>query len=96
MAGAAFDRVRFLLTSPGLIDLVLVFTLIEALILSLWHRRTRRGLSRMAVRRMLLPGVFLLLAVRAALANATWPWVPAALAASLVAHLIDLRDRWRR
>jgi hypothetical protein len=44
---------------------------------------------------MLLPGICLLLAVRAALAGAAWPWVPMTLAAALVAHLLDLRSRWR-
>jgi hypothetical protein len=45
---------------------------------------------------MLLPGAFLLLALRAALADAAWPWVPAALTAALVAHLIDLASRGER
>jgi hypothetical protein len=44
---------------------------------------------------MMLPGMFLLLAVRAALAGAAWPWLPAALAAALAAHLLDLAGRWR-
>jgi hypothetical protein len=43
---------------------------------------------------MLLPGIFLLVALRAALAGAAWPWVPSALTAALVAHLLDLRQRW--
>lgn len=96
MADAAIDRVRILLVSPNLIDLILAVTLIEAIILGQWRRRTQRGLSRMAVGWMLLPGVFLLLAVRAALSDAAWPWAPVALTASLIAHLQDLRARWRR
>jgi hypothetical protein len=44
---------------------------------------------------MLLPGVCLMLALRAALAGSAWPWVPLALAAALLAHLADLRARWR-
>ena len=43
---------------------------------------------------MLLPGLFLMLAIRAALDGAAWPWVPLALAASLIAHLADIRQRW--
>ena len=80
-----------LLASPHLIDLILVFTAVEAVVVVWW-----RGLSLASAGLMLLPGVCLLLAVRAALAGALWPWVPAALAASLVAHLLDLRMRWRR
>jgi hypothetical protein len=74
--------------SPHLIDLILVFTGLEAIVLVL-----RRGPSPIAIALMLLPGVALLVALRASLAGAAWPWVPAALAASLVAHLLDLRGR---
>jgi len=98
--------VESLLTSPALIDFIIIFTLIEAVVLILW-RRGASAISRrerptigggtaasVAVGLMLLPGVCLLLAVRAALAGAAWPWVPTALAAALVAHLLDLRSRW--
>lgn len=95
-----------LLTSPHSIDLVLGFTVLEAAILILW--RWRRPLGGQTIRRlprsplrpsgivvMLLPGISLMLALRAALGGAAWPWVPAALAAALVAHLADVRERWR-
>jgi hypothetical protein len=75
-----------LLTSPMLIDLVILFTLVEAGVLLFWRR---------PVVAMLLPGICLLLALRAALAGAAWPWVPVALTAALVAHLWDVRLRWR-
>jgi hypothetical protein len=84
-----------LLTSPTLIDLILLFTVLEALVLSLVRRRTGHGLHPRAVVLLLLPGIFLMLALRAALAGGAWPWVPAALFAALVAHLMDLRQRWR-
>ncbi len=80
-----------LLTSPHLIDLILVLTALEAL--AVVHMR---GLPAIAIIRMLLPGLFVMLALRAALAGAAWPWVPAALAAALIAHLIELNARWRR
>ena len=78
-------------TSPHLIDLIMVVTLLEAVILLVMH-----ALSPSAIGRMLLPGIFLLLALRAALAEAAWPWVPLALTAALVAHLFDLQVRRRR
>jgi hypothetical protein len=78
------------LTSPHLIDLILAFTVLEAVVVV-----RLRGLSPAATGCMLLPGILLLLALRMALADAAWPWVPVALAASLVAHLMDLRVRWR-
>lgn len=99
-----------LLTSPALIDLIIIFAMIEAVVLIVWRRRNARRptISRCAGRAiegrtaglaaiglMLLPGICLLLAVRAALAGAPWPWVPTALTAALVAHLLDLRSRWR-
>jgi hypothetical protein len=84
-----------LFASPRLIDLVLAFTVLEAVALIVWRRRTGRGLTAIAVMRLLLPGVCLLLSVRAALADDAWPWVPLMLAAALVAHLADLRSRWR-
>jgi hypothetical protein len=84
-----------MLTSPTLIDLILVFTVVEGVALMLVRRRSGRGLSGSAVGLLLLPGIFLLLALRAALAGGAWPWVPVALLAALVAHLLDLRARWR-
>ncbi|HEX2941224.1 MAG TPA: hypothetical protein VHO91_09265 [Rhodopila sp.] len=95
-----------LVSSPHLIDLVLGFTLLEGALLIWWRRRAitatapeygRAGARPVSdVFRLLLPGLFLMLALRAALAGAAWPWVPTALAASFIAHVIDLRGRWRR
>lgn len=78
-----------LLVSPHLIDLILVLTTIEALCLTIWRRRTGKGPSTL----LLLPGVCLMLALRAALAGASWPWVPLALTAALLCHLADLCGR---
>jgi fatty acid desaturase len=78
-----------------LIDLILLATVAEGGVLAAWHRRTGRGLSAAAVARMLLPGVCLMLALRAALAGSAWPFVPLALTAALIAHLADVRGRWR-
>jgi hypothetical protein len=85
-----------LLTSPGLIDLILVFAVVETAVLTLWHQRTGRGLPVIALGLIMLPGICLLLALRAALAGRAWPWVPGALTGALIAHLADLRSRWRR
>jgi hypothetical protein len=83
------------LASPHLIDAILALTFLEGAALVLWHRRTGSGLPGRRSVRMLLPGFCLLLALRAALAGHPLPWVPAALAAALVCHLVDLRARWR-
>jgi hypothetical protein len=77
-----------ILTSPHLIDFVLLVTIAEAVVLSRVFR------CRVAIG-LLLPGICLLLAVRAALAGVAWPWVPVMAAAAGLAHLVDLRQRWR-
>jgi uncharacterized membrane protein SirB2 len=85
-----------LFTSGRIVDLVLAFTLIEAAALIVWHRRTGRGLPPASVVVLLLPGICLMLALRAALTDASWPWLALLLLASLAAHLADLVRRWRR
>ncbi len=77
-------------------DLVLVVLALEALLLTLWHRRTGRGLAPAAVLGLALPGVALVLALRAALVGAGWRWVAMALTAAFAAHLLDVWLRLRR
>ena len=79
------------LTSPQLIDLILLLTAIEAAVIV-----ALRGLPPTATFRLLLQGVFVLMALRAALAGVPWPWVPACLTAALAAHLWELKTRWKR
>ncbi len=80
-----------LLTSPHWIDLIAILTALEGLVIL-----RLRGLPPMATLRMLLPALCLLLALRCALADRAWPWVPMALTAALVVHLRDLAARWKR
>ncbi len=74
-----------LFASGHAVDLVLAVLLLEAIVLIV------RGRATMLI--ALLPGVFILLGLRAALTQAGWPWVAAALAASFPAHLADLYRR---
>jgi hypothetical protein len=85
-----------LLESPGLVDLILILVGVEAAALIVWHRWTGHGLSLGEVGRMLPPGICLMVALRAALAGEAWPFVPLALAAALIAHVVDLRGRLKR
>jgi hypothetical protein len=78
------------LTSPHLIDTILALTVIEGAVLAIF-----RLLAVRSVVRMLLPGLLVMLALRAALADSAWPFVPAALTAALIAHIFDLRARVR-
>lgn len=68
------------------IDLVLGFLALEVLVLM---RRSGALTAVLAA----LPGAFLLLALRAALTGAPWPWVALWISLSLPAHLADLARR---
>lgn len=77
------------LVSPHLADLALGLLALEGALLLWWRGRARAGVLLLG----LLPGGFLLLALRMALAGAAWPWTPVFLALALPAHLLDLRRR---
>jgi hypothetical protein len=79
-----------------IIDLLLVFLIMEAAFLGAYRRISGRGVPTRALAANLVAGGCLLLAVRAALTGAGWEWVGAWLAASLIAHVNDLRRRWTR
>ncbi len=70
------------------VDVVLLVVALEFGVLSV--RRRGPLLDRVLV---LAPGACLLLALRAALTGAGWPWVALALAASFPVHLADLIRR---
>jgi hypothetical protein len=84
------------LASGQLIDSILVIVALEALLLSLWHRRTGRGLAPRQLLPNLLAGGSLLLALRLGLAGAPAYWLAAALLLALLAHLTDLYLRIHR
>lgn len=74
------------------VDLVLLVIAIEFIVLVTLARGRRK---RAAVDWFfaLMPGAMLLLALRAALVGAGWPWVALLIAASFPFHLIDLMRR---
>jgi hypothetical protein len=76
-------------------DIVLACLVVEAIGLLAWRRATGRGPTSGGLLALLLPGGFLVLALRFALTGAPWWLIPAALAAALGAHLADLRERLR-
>lgn len=77
-----------------IVDLILAFVVMEAVLLVAWHRRTGGGVAAADLLPNLAAGFCLLAALRAALGGAAWPWIALALLGSLVAHLLDLRRRW--
>lgn len=85
-----------LFASGRIVDLVLLLVALEAALL-VWHRRrSGRGVPVAEALAFLLAGACLMLALRAALMGASWEWVAAPMAGAGVAHLLDLRLRWRR
>jgi hypothetical protein len=84
-----------LFASGHVVDILLVLLAAEAAGLVLWHRRTGGGVPPADAATFLLSGVFLMLALRCALVGAWWGWTAACLAAGGLAHVADLRRRWR-
>lgn len=75
------------------VDAILCLILLEGVALVLLHQRTGRGLPRRPVLSMLLPGFFLLLAMRLSMGG--WPWfvICGVLFVALCTHCADLRSR---
>lgn len=71
---------------------MIAFLVVEAVLL-LALARGRLGASGILL--ALLPGFCLLMALRAALTGAGWPWIALWVTASLPAHMLDLYRRLR-
>jgi sugar phosphate permease len=86
--------VEALFTSGRVVDIALALMVLEAA--ALWaYRRARGSTFAMAdVAWNLAAGAALLLALRAALTGADWPWIALPLTAALVAHIGDFRRRF--
>jgi hypothetical protein len=80
--------------SGRIVDVALAVLVIEILWLSWRYRRTGRGLPPGLLFTNAGAGGSLMLALKAVLTGAGWPWIAAALLASLVFHVADLHHRW--
>ena len=76
------------------VDAIIGFTLLETLGLLVYHRLSGRGPASGSILPTLASGLCLMLALRATIAGAAWPWIVAAIFASGLAHASDLRRRW--
>lgn len=85
-----------LIASGRIADVILAFMVLEAAVLYAYRRRTGRGIASVDLAINLLAGASLLLALRAALVGAAWPWIAACVVAALLTHLADLGRRWQR
>jgi len=79
-----------------LIDLVIVFTLLEAVALTLYHRITGKGVALHEFALNMASGLCLMLALRGLAHDAGTAWVALFLVAAGFAHGTDLWWRWRR
>ncbi|HQR75047.1 MAG TPA: hypothetical protein PLR35_01345 [Burkholderiaceae bacterium] len=83
-----------LVASGRIVDLILVLVAVELAVFGYMRARRGRGIAWHALLPNLLAGAALLLALRAAITGAAWPWIAAWLAAAGLAHVADLRVRW--
>ncbi|MEY4208348.1 MAG: hypothetical protein RLZZ20_1500 [Pseudomonadota bacterium] len=79
----------------GLVDFVLAVTLVEAALLVLWKVRTGRGMPVGDVLAMLLPGMWLMLALRSVISGDDGLITASYLLAAGVSHGGDLLRRHR-
>jgi len=84
-----------LFASGHVADLIVGVLLVEAVLLTWWHRRRAQGLAPRRFAASLAAGLFLVLALRCVLTGSPWPWAAALLAAGGLAHAVDLWQRWR-
>ncbi len=77
------------------VDLVLGTVAAETIAISLYWRNTRRGIAPAQLLPNVLAGALLLLALRLALSDCSWPWYVACLALAGIANIADIRQRWR-
>ena len=84
------------LVSGDTVALIAVLVSIEGVALWWLWRRHGHGLPPDEILWNLLSGAALMLAVAAALQQLPRPVIGGCLALSLIAHVIDLRVRWRR
>jgi hypothetical protein len=78
------------------IDLVIAFTLVECLLLALYHRATGKGVAPRDFGMNMLSGLCLMLALRCLARDAGAAWIALFLLAAGLAHGTDLLMRWRR
>lgn len=84
-----------LFESGRIVDLILLFVVVETLALAWLLKRANTSLRLTQLLPNLLAGAALMLALRAELAGADWRWTALALSMALVAHVTDLQLRWR-
>ena len=83
-----------ILQDGRIIEAILALMILEAAVLVAWYKLKGHGVAPVSLIVNLLAGVFLMLAVLAALQNASVWTLATCLAAALLAHIGDLAMRW--
>jgi hypothetical protein len=83
-----------LVVSGRIVDLILLLIVLEIAVLGYIRARRGSGIAWRALLPNLIAGAALLLALRAAITGAAWPWTALWLAVAGLAHVADLRTRW--
>ena len=84
-----------LFASGRIVDGILAFVVVEAALLLAWRARRGTGPSPVALVANLAAGAGLMLALRAALTDASWIAVAAPLTLALGAHVVEMVLRFR-
>jgi hypothetical protein len=83
-----------LFASGRIVEAIIALMILEALLVLAYRRTRGRGPASLAFVSNHCSGICLLLALRASLGGAAWPWIALALLGSLLGHLVDLSLRW--
>jgi len=89
------DAVSGFFAGTGLVDFVIAVTWAEAALLVLWQVRTGRGVPVQDVLAMLLPGLWLMLALRSVISGHDGLVTAVYLLAAGVSHANDVWRRYR-
>ena len=83
-------------SAARMVALALGVLIVELIAVSVLHQRTGRGISFADMVGSVFAGIFLLLALLAALTSGNWYLIVAALSAAFLSHVVDLKRRWRK
>ncbi|MGD1982440.1 MAG: hypothetical protein PVF93_00890 [Chromatiaceae bacterium] len=89
-------QIEELVTSGRIVDLMLIFILLEVVAIQLIRRYTGAGIAILPLLTNIGAGGSVMLALRAQITGAGWHWVAILLLSALVFHVIDLWQRWER
>lgn len=88
------DNLIAYLPATRIVALALGVLVIELVAISVLFQRTGRGISFADMVGSVFAGIFLMLALLAALTSGNWYLIVAALSAAFLAHVVDLKRRW--